>query len=134
MILFDEPHLKIEFKNIPCRHLVTTWYGSTRSQQYKDGINTILKCCRENEIRKIVNDIRHQDRITDEDERYAFDQFQEYVSRHGFFFQANLLASDVFLKFSAANFERGGGKQNYRVNQFFSNDLDAMNWLMDVDS
>jgi hypothetical protein len=133
MILFEEPHLKIEFKNIPCRHLVTTWSGFTRSQQYKDGINTILKCCRENEVKKIVNDIRQQDGVTDEDERYAFDQMQEYVGRHGFFFQANLLASDVFLKFSAANFERSVN-QNYSVNQFFSNDIDAMNWLMDVDS
>ncbi len=132
MILFEEPHLKIEFKNVPCRHLVTTWGRHMKGQQYRDGINTILKCCRENEIRKVLSDIRHQEGVDVEDENYAADQFRLYVDKHGFFFQALILPGDVFVKFSAANFDRKVDDR-YNVNQYFSSDKDAINWLMQVD-
>lgn len=132
MILLDEPHLRIEFKNVPCRHLLTIWSGTMKSEEYRQGVSTILKCCRENEIRKIVSDIRRQDVVQREDQQFAAELMKAHVAKHGLFFQAIVLASDVFIKFSAANFERAIAQRQH-MSQYFANEKDALNWLMEVD-
>lgn len=132
MVLFEEPHLKIEFRNVPCRHLVTTWVGTTRGKVYKEGIHTILKCCHENNIKKVLTDTRKQESITLEDEHYATRVFREYILKHGLFFQAIVVPGDVFLQFTADNFDRIN-IDHTGICQFFSNDKEAMNWLLEVD-
>lgn len=133
MVLYDQPHLKIEFKNVPFRHLVTTWTGTVKSQQYKDGIQTVLRCCRENEIKKLLSDTRRQEGLSIQDKKFAESAVKDYITKFGVFFQAVVVPSDIFLEFSAENFERNV-KSHEHTNQFFSSDRDAMNWLMQVDS
>jgi hypothetical protein len=132
MVLFEEPHLKIEFKNIPCRHLVTTWMGMARGKLYKEGILTILKCCRENNIKKVLTDTRRQESISLDDKRYASQTIREHMTKHGLFFQAVVVSSDVFLQFTADNFDRTNFDKS-GICQFFSNDKEAINWLIEVD-
>jgi hypothetical protein len=132
MVLFDEPHLKIEFKNVPCKHLVATWTGCLENQQFKDGIQTVLRCCHENDIRKIISDTRRQDRVHTQDKKYADHAIKEYTTRHGVFFQAVIVSSDTFLEFSVENFDRQS-RAKQQLNQYFSNDKEAINWLTEID-
>jgi hypothetical protein len=132
MVLFEEPHLKIEFKNVPCRHLVTSWTGSAKGKLYKEGILTILKCCRENNIKKVLADTRRQETIGLDDGRFATQTIREHMNRHGLFFQAIVVSSDVFLQFTTDNFDRTGHEKS-GICQFFSNDREAINWLTNVD-
>ena len=132
MVLFEEPYLKIEYKNVPCRHLVTTWIGLARGKLFKEGILTILKCCQENNIKKVLTDTRRRTWISVDDERYATQTFREHMSRHGYFFQAVIVSSDVFLQFTEHNFDRTSFETSM-ICQFFSSDKEAVSWLLEVD-
>ncbi|HEY0655047.1 MAG TPA: hypothetical protein VGD65_18040 [Chryseosolibacter sp.] len=132
MVLFDSKYLKIEFKNVPCRHLVANWTGSPGEDVYKHGYTTILQCCHENDIRKLLSDIRLEERLSETAEAFAEHQLANYTARHGRFFHAVVLSSEVFLKLRVVNFDRSLGRKNH-VQQFFANQQDAIEWLQEAD-
>lgn len=133
MILFDSVHLKIEFKNVPCRYLAARWNGSPGDDMYKDGCTTILQCCHENGIQKLLSDIRLQEQITDKAESFAEKAISNYAARHGVFYHAVVLSTEVFMKFGVENFDRSLGEK-YHVQQFFANQQDAVTWLQEADA
>ena len=132
MILFDSANLKIEFRNVPCRHLVTSWLGLPVSEIFQEGINTILRCCEENDVRKLLSDIRFQEQIPNDDELFAEQAICRHAARHGLLHQAVVLSNEVFLKFNASDFDRCF-EEKYHVKQFFSNEKEAVAWLLEVD-
>jgi hypothetical protein len=132
MILFHSDHLKIEFRNVPCRHLVTKWQGMPGSATYQDGMITILKCCHDNDVSKLLSDIRLQEMVSAEDKHFVEKAIQNHTSRHGVLYQAVILSSEVFTKFSSEQFDRSVAEKHF-VQQFFSNEFDAVGWLREVD-
>lgn len=132
MILFDSPNLKIEFKNVPCRHLLTTWRGLPVSELYQDGISEILRCCHENEISKLLSDIRSLERVTEKDQRFEDGALRAFSQRHGRLYHAVILSSEVFLEFSLTTFDRVESEQ-HPIQQFFSNTNDALLWFQEID-
>jgi hypothetical protein len=132
MILFDSSHLKIEYKNVPCRHLVTSWLGLPVSTIFQEGVNTILKCCEENDVRKLLSDIRYQEQISEEDEQFAHDAICRHAERHGVLHQAVVMSNEVFLTFNANDFDRCF-EEKHHVRQFFPNEREAVAWLQEVD-
>jgi hypothetical protein len=132
MILLESPNLTIEFKNVPCRHLVTTWRGLLLGSRYEEGITTILNCCHENDISKLLSDIRLLEPLTDSDQHYAQVALSQYTEVHGFLYQAIVMSSEVFSKFTSASF---GYAENelHHIQHFFSNEGDAMLWLQQAD-
>lgn len=133
MILYDSTYLKIEFRNVPCRHLVANWTGSPDDEMYKHGCKRILRCCHENDIRKLLSDIRLRERISDTAEHLAETAIKEYVAQHGRFFHAVVLSNEVFVKFSVINLDRGVASNRY-VHQYFANQQDALAWLEQADA
>lgn len=133
MTLFDSSNLKIEFKNVPCRHLVASWSGSPSEDFYKLGCDTILKCCHDNDIRNLLSDIRLQEKITESAEAFAEDAIANFGARHGRLYHAVVLSNEVFIKFGAAYFDRNTSGKNH-VQQFFANQQDAVNWLQEANS
>jgi hypothetical protein len=133
MILYDSAFLKIEFKNVPCRHLVASWNGSPGDDMYKNGFTTILQCCHENDIKKLLSDIRFQDKITADAESFAEKSTSNYTARHGILYHAVVLSNEVFLKFGVVNFDRGLAEK-FHIQQFFANHHDAVAWLQQADS
>ena len=132
MVLFDSTNLKIEFRNVPCRHLVTSWLGMPVSEIFQEGINTILKCCEENDVRKLLSDIRFQEQISDDDETFAEEAICRHAERHGLLHQAVVMSNEVFLVFNTRHFDRRL-EERYHVKQYFSNEKEAVAWLYEVD-
>lgn len=131
MILFEEPHLKIEFRNVPCRILVSTWTGQAPGS-YKESIQTILQCCRENDVRKLVSDIRLQELPGEHEKKAVKSAFEQYTTKNGRLYVATIVAGEIFMNFSTENFGRATDENLY-VNQFFSNELEAILWLQNAD-
>jgi hypothetical protein len=121
MVLFDQPHLKIEYRSAPCRYLLSTWTGTVLSKDYKEGVQRVLQCCRENGIDKLVTDTRRQDILSLEDRRFAEQAIQRHLRDHGRFYQAVIVPSDVFLTFGTDEF-------SHRTH-LFANDFEAVEWL-----
>lgn len=132
MVLFDSANLKIEFRNVPCRHLVTSWLGMPASETFQDGVNTILKCCAENDVRKLLSDIRFQEQLSDQDEEFAEQAMCRHAAQHGLLHQAVVMSNEVFLRFNMRHFDRYLDDK-YHVKQFFSNEKEAVAWLQEVD-
>ena len=132
MVLFDSSYLKIEFRNVPCRHLVSSWLGMPVSKNYHDGINTILKCCEENDVRKLLNDIRFQEQLSEDDEDFADEAIGRHAERCGLLHEAIVMSNQVFLKFNKRHFDRCL-HDKYHIKQLFSNEKEAIAWLMEVD-
>lgn len=133
MVLFDSSYLKLEFKNVPCRHLVASWNGSPGDEVYKHGCSTILRCCHENDIRKLVTDTRLQEPVSEAAEEFSEKAISNYVARHGRFYHAVVLSNEVFVKFRVANLDRNADSKKY-LHQFFSTQQDAIAWLQQADS
>lgn len=132
MILFDSSYLKIEFRNVPCRHLVTSWLGLPVSEIFQEGIHTILRCCEENDVRKLLSDIRFQEKVSADDELFAEQAICRHAARYGLLHQVVVLSNEVFLKFNASDFDRCLADK-YHVKQFFPNEKEAVAWLLEVD-
>lgn len=132
MVLFDSSYLKIEFRNVPCRHLVTFWLGMPVKEMLQEGIRTILKCCDENDVRKLLNDTRFQENISDYDENLTDEAISQYALRHGLMHHAVVISKEVFLKFCPGDFEPKENTRNH-IKQFFANEKDAVTWLQEVD-
>jgi hypothetical protein len=111
---------------------VTSWLGLPVSAVFQDGVNTILKCCEENDVRKLLSDIRFQEQISNEDELFADRAICRHAERHGPLHQAIVLSNEVFLKFNASDFDRCL-EEKCHVKQFFSNEKEAVAWLLEVD-
>jgi hypothetical protein len=133
MILFDSNYLKIEFKNVPCRHLVAIWNGLPVGDLLENGCNTILQCCHENDIQKLLSDIRFREQLSERAEAFEEKAIASHASRHGRFFHAVVLSNEVFLKFGVTTFDRNLTGKEYEQ-QFFANQQDAVTWLDTADS
>ncbi len=132
MVLFDSAYLKIEFRNVPCRHLAISWLGLPLTDIFHEGVNTILRCCEENDVRKLLTDIRYQEQLPEADERFAEEAINKHGARYGMIYNAIVLSNEVFVRFDSRYLE-SQNNQTYQVKQFFGNEREATAWLHEID-
>jgi hypothetical protein len=111
---------------------VTSWLGLPVSAIFQDGVATILRCCEENNVRKLLSDIRFQEQISEDDQCRAEQAITRHAAQHGRLHQAVILSNEVFLKFNARDFDRAF-EQKYYIKQFFANEKEAVAWLQAID-
>ncbi len=133
MVLLDEPHLKIEFRNVPCRYIVTTWTGNVGSDVYRKKLAVIIRCSRENGVRKLLNDTRLRETLLDIDREFETSLLRDFGAQQGLVYQATLLASELFVRFSADNLHHTSAASPF-IHQFFSDEREAIQWLTKVDN
>jgi hypothetical protein len=130
MTLHDIKYLKIDLRDMPLKHLVTTWNGHTTKDEFLKGIDLILDTLQKQKLRHILNDIREHKVIGVDSQTEAAEKVKTYVMKHGVFKQAMLLSKDVFIKFGSQNFDRKvQNSVKDEINQFFDTEEQAMTWL-----
>jgi hypothetical protein len=78
-----------------------------------------------------MSDIRSLEPLDDGDQHYTDDAIIQHTSSHGFLYQAVIVSSEVFLQFSSTDFTSGPNRSH--IQQFFSNEGDALTWLQTID-
>jgi hypothetical protein len=131
MILHDFKYLKIEVKDAPLKHLVTTWIGHSTKDEFLKGIDLILDGMVKNHVRHVLNDIREHKVIGVDSQNEAADKVKKFVMTHGLFKQAMLSPKDVFIKFGSKNFDKKiQDSVKDEINQFFDTEEQALKWLV----
>lgn len=131
MILHDFKYLKIELRETPLKHVVTTWNGHSTKEEFLKGIDLILEALSKHKVRHILNDIREHKVIGVDSQNEAAEKVKKYVMKNGLFKQAMLSPKDIFIKFGSKNFDKKvQDSVKDEINQFFDTEDAALKWLV----
>ncbi|MEQ9168447.1 MAG: hypothetical protein RLO12_19470 [Fulvivirga sp.] len=126
MIIDENSHFTLELYESPVLHLVSEWKGLITAELYKEKIDLILRNCFEYDVNRIIFDQRYISSIPKGAYEYYKIQMKEYAKLNGCMYRAIIIKANSFVSIVIDNHEDG---QTYEAVQFFSNQLDAVEWF-----